>query len=93
MTREEITAIASEGFENQSLCCAWVPSAAGAADSLALRRELAGRLPAYMLPAHWLSCDSLPRNENGKLDRRQIKQRFEELHGHATADARSTAGG
>ncbi|HXM54493.1 MAG TPA: amino acid adenylation domain-containing protein [Candidatus Dormibacteraeota bacterium] len=37
-----------------------------------LRERLAARLPEYMLPATWQLLDRLPRNANGKVDRRAL---------------------
>jgi len=38
----------------------------------ALRAHLTGRLPAYMLPSHYVRMDAMPRTATGKLDRRAL---------------------
>lgn len=42
------------------------------ADSAALAAYLGGQLASYMVPAHWVQLDQLPRNANGKIDRRAL---------------------
>jgi acyl-coenzyme A synthetase/AMP-(fatty) acid ligase len=71
-----VTAVASPGFEGLAICCAYVPDGDGITH-LDLKRRLGGLLPPYMLPARFLALPSLPRNGNGKLDRRQVKEAFE----------------
>ncbi|MCP9760497.1 amino acid adenylation domain-containing protein [Aquitalea sp. S1-19] len=44
----------------------------GTLDEAALRRELATRLPPYMMPARLLALPKLPVNLNGKLDRQAL---------------------
>ena len=60
------------------ICCAVVPSDPATFHAQSLRRSLADRLPAYMLPALWLSLDALPLNDNGKVDRPELRRRFQE---------------
>jgi D-alanine--poly(phosphoribitol) ligase subunit 1 len=45
--------------------------------SLQLRRALAGRLPAYMIPKKWVFRDTLPANANGKVDRKALMAELE----------------
>jgi amino acid adenylation domain-containing protein len=79
-----VVAVESDGFENWTICCAYVPrSNAIVVDSTGLRRELARLLPAYMLPSRWLKLDALPVNGNGKVDRRELKKRFRQLDADA----------
>ncbi|WP_193075971.1 non-ribosomal peptide synthase/polyketide synthase [Pseudomonas sp. FME51] len=39
-----------------------------------VRQRLRAELPDYMVPAHWLLLEQLPRNANGKLDRRALPE-------------------
>lgn len=79
LTREAVvTAIPSDGFEGHLICCAYVPAAGREVDAVTLRRELARLLPAYMLPARWSAWQRLPRNASGKLDRKRVRETFEE---------------
>jgi len=37
---------------------------------------LAALVPGYMLPARWMRYEVLPKNDNGKIDRPQLKNAF-----------------
>jgi natural product biosynthesis luciferase-like monooxygenase protein len=60
-----------EGAERRLAAYA-VPTPGAAPDPGQLRRFLAERLPAYMVPAHLTLLDALPLTPNGKLDRRAL---------------------
>jgi len=47
-----------------------------AIDEATLRQALRDRLPAYMIPAQIEVLAELPKNANGKLDRKQLQQRL-----------------
>lgn len=47
--------------------------------SIDLHDLLSARLPEYMVPAHHFRLAELPLNENGKSDKRKLKQMAEEL--------------
>jgi amino acid adenylation domain-containing protein len=72
-----VVAIDTGGWQGQSICCAFVSSTPGAATPASLRSYLTQHIPGYMLPQHWLPLERLPRNGNGKIDRRQLKEQFE----------------
>jgi amino acid adenylation domain-containing protein len=73
-----IVAIPTDGFEGTAICCAYVPQAGAPAPvtPAELRKELARVLPAPMLPSRWMAFDRLPRNANGKVDRRALQEAF-----------------
>jgi amino acid adenylation domain-containing protein len=73
-----VVAVPTDGFEGTMICCAYVPRPAAAASvtPAAVRKELAKALPAPMLPSHWRVFERLPRNANGKFDRRQLQEAF-----------------
>jgi acyl-coenzyme A synthetase/AMP-(fatty) acid ligase len=55
-----------------------VPEAGAHPTPTAIRRELSRRVPAYMLPNRWRAFDRFPKNASGKIDRRRLKDVFEE---------------
>ncbi len=65
----EAAVVAHAGAEGTRLA-AYVAGASR--DGRSLRRELGGLLPAHMVPATVQTFESLPRNANGKLDRRAL---------------------
>jgi acyl-coenzyme A synthetase/AMP-(fatty) acid ligase len=75
-----VVAVQTDGFEGAVVCCAYVPAPGADGSSLAVRQALSAALPTYMLPARWRVLDRLPRNANGKIDRRHVAEAFA---GHA----------
>ena len=91
-----VVALQSSGFEGSMICCAYVPAWSGRVAAQHLRQRLSAALPAYMLPARWLSLGALPRNANGKVDRAELRQRFlqaERAARETEAPAASAQGG
>jgi amino acid adenylation domain-containing protein len=70
-----VVAIPTEGFEGTLICSAYVSRDAATTHS-SVRGKLIRLLPSYMLPARWLTMEQLPKNANGKIDRRQIRELF-----------------
>jgi acyl-coenzyme A synthetase/AMP-(fatty) acid ligase len=62
------------GFEGTAICCAY--SAGDPIEPRELRKALQESLPSYMLPSRWMTLDELPKNVNGKIDRRALRERF-----------------
>lgn len=69
-----VVGVEGESFEGVTIGAAYVGDEE--LRPAALRRELAAVLPSYMLPAHWLSLDVLPKNQNGKIDRPELRERL-----------------
>jgi len=83
-----VVAINTAGFEGAVICCAYVPAAGRDLTPVTLRRELGRLLPGYMLPVHWQAFDHLPRNANGKTDRRRVIEILQgQFDGHAAQAA------
>jgi amino acid adenylation domain-containing protein len=80
-----VVALPSDGFAGVEIGCAYVPQAHAGVTPVALRSRLGALLPGYMIPSQWRERGALPRNANGKIDRRRIK---EEWRRDATAAAR-----
>jgi amino acid adenylation domain-containing protein len=72
-----VSALETGGFEGAILCCAYSSTPGHELEPAALRRELAKVLPGYMLPMRWKSLQRLPRNSNGKIDRRALREEFQ----------------
>lgn len=77
-----VVGLPSDGFEGTAICCAWVSGTGTELDSTQLRTALADRLPTYMLPSLWLCLDELPKNVNGKIDRRLVTEQFAASSAH-----------
>jgi amino acid adenylation domain-containing protein len=74
-----VVAISSDTFEGCTICCAFVPEDGAELDEPILRRKLLQKLPQYMIPTRWVSLNGLPLNGNGKVDRPQLKQKFQQI--------------
>jgi amino acid adenylation domain-containing protein len=67
---QESVVIASETSSGDKKLIAYIaPKNINIAD---LRQYLADKLPGYMIPAHFMTLDALPRNPNGKIDRKAL---------------------
>ena len=73
-----VVGVETEGFEGTAICCAFVP-ADTTITPVEVREELRKYLPGYMVPSRWLVRDELPKNVNGKIDRRLLRETFAEL--------------
>ena len=83
-----VVAVDADEFEGASICCAYVVTPGTALTPAMIRRELSRLVPAYMLPARWQAFDAFPRNASGKIDRRRLKESFEEkVNGRAAQSA------
>ena len=73
-----VVGVEQGGFEGTTICCAYAAVDGAALEPAALRDALTAALPAYMLPGRWLRMEELPKNVNGKIDRRLLRERFAE---------------
>jgi amino acid adenylation domain-containing protein len=71
-----VVAIPSDSFEENIICCAYVPLDAACNLNVVLHSKLSRLLPRYMLPARWLPLERLPTNANNKIDRRKLREMF-----------------
>jgi len=76
-----ITPPAKSSAQGQQLCAYFVSNAPLTSEDL--REFLLERLPDYMVPAYFMPVDSIPLNENGKINRKALPEPKIE----ATADA------
>jgi amino acid adenylation domain-containing protein len=73
-----VVGVDTGGFEGTTICCAYAPAQDAKADTAEIRARLSRVLPSYMLPSRWLVLERLPKNVNGKIDRRTLRDLFEE---------------
>lgn len=71
-----VVAIPTDGFENNLICCAYVVQDDVQITASVLRQSLSAVLPAYMLPSRLMAFTQLPKNANGKTDRRKLQDLF-----------------
>jgi acyl-coenzyme A synthetase/AMP-(fatty) acid ligase len=81
-----VVGVDTEGFEGTAICCAYAPAGDDVAPAR-LREQLAKLLPGYMIPARWMHYDVLPKNVNGKIDRKALREGFEDEPAAAGAGA------
>jgi amino acid adenylation domain-containing protein len=72
-----VVGVDSGGFEGTAICCGFAPVDGVVIKPTGLRRQLSEQLPPYMLPSRWREFEALPKNMNGKIDRRVIREDFE----------------
>lgn len=72
-----VVAVDKAEFGGTAICCAYAPVEGARVDAVDLRSEVSKLLPSYMLPVRWRSLDPLPKNANGKIDRRAIRELFQ----------------
>ena len=71
-----VVGVDTGGFEGTAICCAYVPAAGGDSTPAAIRTDLSGLIPGYMLPVNWKAYERLPKNANGKIDRPALREAF-----------------
>jgi amino acid adenylation domain-containing protein len=64
------------GFEGTAICGALAPMDGGDVELPRLKEELGSVLPGYMIPSRWKIFSELPKNVNGKIDRKRLKELF-----------------
>jgi amino acid adenylation domain-containing protein len=82
-----VVGVDSGGFEGTMICCAFAPVDGLTIKVPDLRHQLSEQLPPYMLPSRWREFDALPKNMNGKIDRRAIREGFQAVFEAAQASA------
>ncbi|MCH8556256.1 MAG: amino acid adenylation domain-containing protein [Balneolia bacterium] len=69
------------GFEGTSIGCAFVLAedvSGNGRPEPRIKKTLQELVPPYMIPHFWKAYDKLPRNANGKIDRRKLSDHFEQ---------------
>ena len=83
-----VVGVPTGGFEGTTICCAFSVLDGSALTPAELRKRLIDLLPPYMIPARWTTPSALPKNVNGKIDRKELRDRFaDELAPAVTKEA------
>jgi acyl-coenzyme A synthetase/AMP-(fatty) acid ligase len=80
------------GFEGTAICCAYAAAEGESIQPADVRKRLQALLPTYMLPSRWHVLDVLPKNVNGKIDRRRLREHFEQEAADGAAEPERLAG-
>jgi amino acid adenylation domain-containing protein len=71
-----VVGVETGGFEGTAICCVYSRVDEERPEPPEVRAALTEVLPKYMLPTRWTVLDALPKNVNGKIDRRAIRESF-----------------
>jgi amino acid adenylation domain-containing protein len=71
-----VVAVPAGAFEGWAICCAYAPVPGRDVQPAELVRGLRSLVPEYMVPVRWRCFDRLPKNANGKIDRRLLGDLF-----------------
>ncbi|WP_020404141.1 amino acid adenylation domain-containing protein [Gracilimonas tropica] len=72
-----VVPVQKDQFEGVLIGCAYVPGKTNISPA-SLKSRLEAKIPAYMIPQFWQTYAILPRNSNGKIDRKFISDQFSE---------------
>jgi acyl-coenzyme A synthetase/AMP-(fatty) acid ligase len=78
LSESAVVGVETGGFEGTAICCAYAPVNGNGPEPAGVRQDLAAVLPTYMLPSRWMTLERLPKNVNGKIDRRRLRELFEQ---------------
>lgn len=71
-----VVGVPSQEFGSPILGCGFVPLSEMTTDIKQIKNKLKELLPEYMIPIMWKEFNVLPKNKNGKIDRRLIRDKF-----------------
>ena len=71
-----VVPVPTDGFEGAVIGCAYVPSNGTPVPPRAVKAQLSGLLPRYMIPSRWMPMEELPISDRGKLDRIGVRSLF-----------------
>ena len=69
---EQAVVIATKLNNDTLLTAYYITNKKSTVTAESIRHELRSKLPAYMLPQHYIALDTLPLTPNGKLDKRKL---------------------